>query len=55
MRNLRAEGEAVSKRVEILLGAALDVLPQLRTQSQTNKEDGSGTRPYDFVFIDASW
>lgn len=45
LRNIRAAGEEVAERVEVILGKALEVLPKLR-------EEG---RVFDLVFIDADW
>ena len=49
LENLAKAGEEVKGRVEILLGAALDVLPQLQ------KQVDDGGEKFDFVFIDAAW
>lgn len=46
--NIVQAGPAVSSRIEVLEGAALDILPQLRAKVH------SGARPrFGFVFIDA--
>ncbi|KAH8703461.1 O-methyltransferase [Talaromyces proteolyticus] len=50
LQNLQVAGINVPTEAEILLGAALDVLPKLA------EEISAGTRPkFDFVFIDADW
>ncbi|KAK0100747.1 hypothetical protein ONS95_007197 [Cadophora gregata] len=46
MKNIAAAGEEVAGRAEIILGAALDVMPRLR-------EEGRGG--FDFVFLDGDW
>jgi len=45
MQNIASAGKDVESRVEVILGAALDVMPKLR-------EEG---RKFDFVFLDADW
>lgn len=48
--NLRHAGVKVPEEVEVILGAALDVLPRLA------KEIAEGVRvPFDFTFVDADW
>lgn len=50
VQNLEYAGVKVPQEVEILLGAGLDVLPQVA------KEIEAGARErFDFVFIDADW
>ncbi|KAF2008240.1 S-adenosyl-L-methionine-dependent methyltransferase [Aaosphaeria arxii CBS 175.79] len=50
IENLQFAGIKVPDEVDVQLGAALDILPRLRS------EIASGQRPlFDFVFIDADW
>ncbi len=48
--NLRHAGVKVPEEVEVLLGAGLDVLPQLGQEIESGKRE-----KFDFVFIDADW
>lgn len=43
LQNISSAGKDVESRVEIILGAALDVMPKLRDEG----------RIFDFVFLDA--
>ncbi|KAH7407274.1 S-adenosyl-L-methionine-dependent methyltransferase [Cadophora sp. MPI-SDFR-AT-0126] len=45
LSNIAAAGKDVEGRVEVVLGAALDVMPKLRREG----------RRFDFVFLDADW
>lgn len=50
IQNLHFAGIKVPDETDVLLGAALDILPQLANEIDT------GARPaFDFVFIDADW
>ncbi|KAE8395603.1 hypothetical protein ETB97_012854 [Aspergillus alliaceus] len=50
MENLRNAGVKVPEEAEVLLGAGLEVLPQIEAEIE------QGKRPkFDFVFIDADW
>lgn len=50
IENLQFAGIKVPNEADVLLGAALDILPTLANEIKT------GTRPaFDFVFIDADW
>jgi predicted O-methyltransferase YrrM len=46
--NLILAGKAISDRITLHLGHALDILPRLRSEIQS-----SNLEPFDFVFIDA--
>lgn len=48
--NLEYAGVKVPDEVEIILGAGLDVLPQVAKDIEAGKRDR-----FDFVFIDADW
>ncbi|PYH88361.1 S-adenosyl-L-methionine-dependent methyltransferase [Aspergillus ellipticus CBS 707.79] len=48
--NLRFAGVSVPEDVELLLGAALDILPKLEEEIQAGVRE-----PFDFVFVDADW
>ena len=48
LENIRYAG--LSRQVDVILGAALDVLPELAREI----EEGT-RRKFDFVFIDADW
>ncbi|KAJ5556819.1 hypothetical protein N7494_000734 [Penicillium frequentans] len=50
IENLRAAGVQVPEEVDILLGAALNILPKLAEEIEEGKRE-----PFDFVFIDADW
>lgn len=48
--NLQKAGVKVPEEVDILLGAGLDVLPQLAQEIDEGKRE-----KFDFIFIDADW
>jgi predicted O-methyltransferase YrrM len=50
IENLRTAGVQVPEEVDILLGAALNVLPKLAEEIEKGERE-----PFDFVFIDADW
>lgn len=50
IQNLEYAGIKVPEQVEIVLGAGLDVLPQILKDIQAAKRER-----FDFVFIDADW
>jgi predicted O-methyltransferase YrrM len=50
IENLRFAGVRVPEEVDIKLGAALDVLPTLKSEIEQGLRD-----PFDFIFVDADW
>lgn len=50
IENLRAAGVQVPEEVDVILGAALKVLPKLAAEIEKGEKE-----PFDFVFIDADW
>ncbi|KAJ6111409.1 hypothetical protein N7523_007470 [Penicillium sp. IBT 18751x] len=50
IENLRAACVQVPEEVDVLLGAALNVLPNLAAEIEKGERE-----PFDFVFIDADW
>lgn len=50
IQNLQAAGVKVPLEADVLLGAALDVLPKLLADVESGKREG-----FDFIFMDADW
>lgn len=50
LENLKYAGVKVPEEAEVLLGAALDVLPGLQAEIEKGERE-----PFDFVFVDADW
>lgn len=50
IENLRTADVRIPEEVDILLGAALDILPKLAEEIEKGERE-----PFDFVFIDADW
>ena len=48
--NLEYAGVKVPEEAEVMLGAGLDILPELGKEIKAGKRE-----PFDFVFIDADW
>jgi predicted O-methyltransferase YrrM len=50
IQNLRFAGVKVPEEVDVVLGAALDVLPKLAAEIERGERER-----FDFIFIDADW
>ena len=50
IENLRFAGVQVPDEVDVRLGAALDVLPTLKSEIEQGQRE-----PFDFIFVDADW